>query len=61
MQLTLIKATTNAGWEHRSEALALGPLPFDGAMAKALRGYGEIKAGLVDAGIADLKEAVTWF
>ena len=49
------------GMQYCSEALALGPLPFDAAMAKALRGYGEIRAGLVDAGIADLIEAVTWF
>ena len=45
--------------QYCSEALALGPLPFDAAMAKALRGYGEIRAGLVDAGIADLIEAVS--
>jgi class 3 adenylate cyclase/tetratricopeptide (TPR) repeat protein len=43
------------------EALALGALPFDAAMAKAVRGYGKIKLGLVDSGIADLSEAVTWF
>jgi hypothetical protein len=30
-------------------------------MAKAVRGYGKIKLGLVDSGIADLSEAVTWF
>ncbi len=44
-----------------NEALALGPLPFDAAMAKAVRGYGEIKAGRLDDGIADLSEAVAWF
>jgi tetratricopeptide (TPR) repeat protein len=43
------------------EALALGPLPYDAAMAKAVRGYGEIKLGLLDAAIADLGEAVGWF
>jgi tetratricopeptide (TPR) repeat protein len=42
------------------EALALGPLPYDAAMAKGPRGYGQIKAGPVDAGIADLSEAVAW-
>ena len=30
-------------------------------MVKAVRGYGEIKAGLVDAGIKDLSEAGAWF
>ena len=43
------------------EALALQPLPFDVAMAKVFRGYGEIRAGRLDAGIADLTEAVAWF
>jgi class 3 adenylate cyclase/tetratricopeptide (TPR) repeat protein len=49
------------GIEYCNEALALGPLPYDAAMAKAVRGYGEVKAGEFDAGIADLKEAVAWF
>jgi tetratricopeptide (TPR) repeat protein len=40
------------------EALALRPLPYDAATAKGARGYGEIKVGLTDAGIADLSEAV---
>jgi len=43
-----------------NEALALGPLPYDAAMAKGMRGYGEIKAGRLDAGVADLTEAVAW-
>ena len=30
-------------------------------MAKSVRGYGKIKLGLVDAGIADLSETVSWF
>jgi hypothetical protein len=29
-------------------------------MAKGIRGYGEIKGGRLDAGIADLTEAVAW-
>jgi class 3 adenylate cyclase/tetratricopeptide (TPR) repeat protein len=43
-----------------NEALALKPLPYDAATAKWGRGYGEIKAGRIDAGIADLREALTW-
>ena len=39
----------------------LGALPYDAAMAKAARGYGEIGAGRVEAGIADLNEAIAWF
>ncbi|MBV9200259.1 MAG: hypothetical protein JOY83_11115, partial [Alphaproteobacteria bacterium] len=49
------------GIECCDEALALGALPFDAAMARAVRGYGKIKAGQLDAGIADLDEAVAWF
>ncbi len=43
------------------EALALNPLPFDVAFAKVFHGYGQIRAGRLDAGIAELTEAVTWF
>jgi tetratricopeptide (TPR) repeat protein len=49
------------GVQYCDEALALGALPFDAAMAKAMRGYGKIKLGLVDSGIADLSESVAWF
>jgi tetratricopeptide (TPR) repeat protein len=42
------------------EALALGPIPFDAAMAKASKGYGLIKAGELAAGVALLEEAVAW-
>jgi hypothetical protein len=49
------------GLQCCNEALALGPLPYDAAMAKALRGYGKIKEGRIDAGIADLSESVAWF
>jgi len=36
-------------------------LPYDVAMAKVFRGYGQIRAGRFDAGIADLTEAIAWF
>ena len=49
------------GSECCNRALDLAPNPFDTAMAKGIRGYGKIKAGLVDAGIAELSEAVAWF
>jgi tetratricopeptide (TPR) repeat protein len=48
------------GVEYCDEALALHPLPYDAATAKGARGYGQIKAGRVDDGIADLKEALGW-
>jgi tetratricopeptide (TPR) repeat protein len=43
------------------EALRLNPLPFDVAMAKVFHGYGEIRAGRLDTGIAELTEAIAWF
>jgi class 3 adenylate cyclase/tetratricopeptide (TPR) repeat protein len=57
----ILKGDPQRGLQHCDEALALGPLPFDAAMAKAVRGYGEIKAGLMDAGVQDLSEAAAWF
>jgi class 3 adenylate cyclase/tetratricopeptide (TPR) repeat protein len=42
-------------------ALALASiLPRDTVMAAAVRGYGEVKAGRLDAGIAALRKAVAW-
>src|SRR5206468_13130853 len=49
------------GVQYCDEALALGAMPFDAAMAKAVRGYGKTKLGRIDSGIADLSESVAWF
>jgi class 3 adenylate cyclase/tetratricopeptide (TPR) repeat protein len=43
------------------EALALSPIPFDLAQVRSARGHGLIKAGDFAAGIAALRESVTWF
>jgi tetratricopeptide (TPR) repeat protein len=43
------------------EALALSPIPFDAAMIRAVRGYGLVKRGDLEAGTAELAEAVAWF
>jgi tetratricopeptide (TPR) repeat protein len=43
------------------EALALSPSPLDTAMAKAAQGYGLVRLGQVQAGTAQLAEAVAWF
>ena len=48
-------------FECCNEVLALAPIPYDIAMARAIRGYGEIKAGRVNAGMAELREAAEWF
>ena len=42
------------------EALALAPLPWDLAMTRAVRGFGRIKAGDLDGGMAELQEALDW-
>jgi tetratricopeptide (TPR) repeat protein len=43
------------------EALALAPSPFDEAQAQAVRGYGQIKMGRLDAGMAEITKALAWF
>jgi tetratricopeptide (TPR) repeat protein len=50
-----------AGLRCCREALALSPIPFDAAMAKATHGYGLIKAGELEAGTTELSEVVAWF
>src|SRR6516162_10246596 len=49
------------GLQCCEEALALSPIPRDLALAKAIRGYGQIKSGRIDAGVAELSEALGWF
>jgi len=49
------------GLRYCDDALALSPIPFDFAAARMVRGYGKIKAGQVDDGIAELSDVVTWF
>jgi class 3 adenylate cyclase/tetratricopeptide (TPR) repeat protein len=49
------------GFECCNQVLALAPIPYDIAMARAIHGYGAIKAGQVDAGMAELREAAEWF
>jgi class 3 adenylate cyclase/tetratricopeptide (TPR) repeat protein len=49
------------GLQCCKEALALAPiLPRDAAMAKAACGYADIKAGRIDAGIAELNNTLAW-
>jgi len=49
------------GLECCNEALALAPLPRDAAWARVILGYGKIKAGRLDEGIAELSEGLAWF
>jgi class 3 adenylate cyclase/tetratricopeptide (TPR) repeat protein len=48
------------GLQFADKVLAQAPIPYDSTMARAIRGYGEIKAGRVDAGIKELGDAVDW-
>jgi class 3 adenylate cyclase/tetratricopeptide (TPR) repeat protein len=57
----IFQGETERGLRCCDEALTLNPLPYDVAMAKVFRGYGQIRAGRLDAGIADLTEAIAWF
>jgi len=50
-----------AGLACCDEANRLGPIAFDAAMIKAVRGYGLIKVGDVETGTRDLADAVAWF
>jgi class 3 adenylate cyclase/tetratricopeptide (TPR) repeat protein len=57
----IVQGDIEAGLRCCDEALALEATPYDVGMANAYRGYGEIKAGLVEMGIARLEAAVAWF
>jgi class 3 adenylate cyclase/tetratricopeptide (TPR) repeat protein len=48
------------GLRYCDEALSLGPDAYDTAFARTIRGYGLIKAGQIDAGIAELTDAIDW-
>jgi tetratricopeptide (TPR) repeat protein len=49
-----------AGLRCCEEAVALKPIPFDAAMVKAVRGYGLIKLGEIEKGLAELTDALEW-
>jgi len=49
------------GLQCCEEALVLAPLPRDAANVRVIRGYGKIKAGQIEDGIAELHGALAWF
>ena len=57
----VFKGEHDDGLRCYREALALSPKPFDAAMIKAVQGCGRVRVGQIDAGRADLEEAVAWF
>ena len=48
------------GLQCCNQALAVAAIPRDAAITKGIRGYGEIKAGRIELGIAELSDAVAW-
>jgi class 3 adenylate cyclase/tetratricopeptide (TPR) repeat protein len=52
---------TDRALRYCKDALALAPIPFDAAAARMVRGYGLIKAGRMEVGIAELREVIAWF
>ena len=57
----IARGDAKIGLRWCEEALALSPIPFDAAMAKAVRGQGLVKAGEAEAGTAEPEEAVARF
>ncbi len=69
----LVVAWWRSGWTHIQrgdaaagiaccqKALDLSPSPYDAAMTRAAMGYGLVKLGRMDEGIAMLTDAVDWF
>jgi tetratricopeptide (TPR) repeat protein len=57
----ILQGDLESGLQCCDEALSLALGPFDAALASAVRGYGEIKAGRAEAGIAELSSAFAWF
>jgi class 3 adenylate cyclase/tetratricopeptide (TPR) repeat protein len=49
------------GLRHCEEASAVGPSPYDEAAIKAVRGYGLVKGGQHEQGIALLQESIRWY
>jgi class 3 adenylate cyclase/tetratricopeptide (TPR) repeat protein len=57
----IVKGEVERGLECCNQALALDPIPRDAAWARVVRGYGKIKGGWLEEGIAELSEALAWF
>ncbi len=55
------RGDADEGLGRCDEALALSPIPFDAAAARAIRGYGLIKLGRAAEGVAALDEALVWY
>jgi class 3 adenylate cyclase/tetratricopeptide (TPR) repeat protein len=49
------------GLTYCEQALSVEATPYDAAAVRAIRGYGLLKAGRVDEGVAELSAAVAWY
>jgi len=54
------RGDAEVGVRYCDEALALSPIPFDAATARALKGYGLAKMGRTAEGIAVLESVAAW-
>jgi class 3 adenylate cyclase len=57
----IVRGDHERGLQCCNEALALAPIPRDIAWASVVRGYGKIRTGHADEGIAELSEGLAWF
>jgi tetratricopeptide (TPR) repeat protein len=57
----IVRGDHERGLQCCNEALALAPIPRDIAWARVVRGYGKIKVGHANEGIAELSEGLAWF
>jgi tetratricopeptide (TPR) repeat protein len=55
------RGDSETGLRFCEEGLALDPTPFDAAALKGIRGYGLVKTGRLDPGIAALVDALAWY
>src|SRR5262249_29413505 len=59
-QTHILQGDVTAGLRRCEEALALSPTPFDAAVTRAVKGYGLVRSGQTEAGVAELEEALAW-
>lgn len=50
-----------AGLRNCEVAESFKPVEYDAAALRAIRGYGRIKAGQVQLGVADVRQSLAWF
>src|SRR5438132_620020 len=56
----ILRGDADKGVRYCDQALALSPIPFDAATARALKGFGLAKAGKTEEGIALLEGVAAW-